>query len=129
MLSPRRSFVITLLVTFALFIVGCGGSGGGSSTPNPFAGAWTGDNGNGTVFTIVIASNGQMSGTDGSGGSVTGSITSGGTENVSYTSANATVTFTLLGLATIDSRGHLIGSGTVKINGTTQTYTQDWTKQ
>jgi hypothetical protein len=94
-LGLRRSFVVTFCVAAGCFVAGCGGSGGGSSsTPNPFAGAYAGNDGNGDTFLVVVSSTGQMTGSDSTNGTVTGSITSAGNESFTYTSGNGSIVVT-----------------------------------
>ena len=137
MRSSTRRFVTTSCVGVALSVAGCGGSGSSSTTANPFTGFWWANNENSApagTYTVVINATGQIWGNPGPNLTVTGSITSGGTANIIYTYTAepgiviAPVTFQ--GLATIDGRGHLVGSGTAcAAGGECGAYTLDWPRK
>jgi hypothetical protein len=104
------------ILLLALLLIGCGG--GGSSTPSPFAGNWSGgfstsnaENGN---LNGTVGTDGRFTGaiddlTTGANGTVTGSISNAGQANftVSYPGQQS---FTGTGTLTETAAGHLTGT-------------------
>jgi hypothetical protein len=80
---------ISFSVLFASVLVGCGGSGGGSSDPSPFAGSYSGAFNIPSIsqvgtMTVAVTTGGKLTGnyintTAGTSGTVQGSINSTGT--------------------------------------------------
>lgn len=115
----RQKWFGTACIVMALWMLA--GCGGGSSTPSPFAGTWSGTftspaNGNisaqnGTVQ-VTIATNGATTGivdnlTTNANATVSGSIANTGTANFTYTYPGAT--YTASGTVAINGQGQLTG--------------------
>jgi hypothetical protein len=123
----------------ALMATGCGGGGGGSSLPSPYAGSWAGVadvvDGSGTGssqpsnITLSVDAKGHVNGTwtdPGGSGTITGTVSNGGTATVNILyPGNPADTITGHGVTNIATNGQWQGTlpvSTTGMDGTSLTF-------
>jgi len=121
------------LILSVLLLAGCGG-GGGSSTPSPFAGAWTDSEGSTVNVDKAghIVAGGPVTLDDGTTVNFTwqGAVGTGGklSGTVTLTTSTQNVTLALSGGSNLGSDGQWRGTLVMTANGTTASAPFDFTR-